>query len=408
MAGNEYFCKNERRLFFLYKTRRLSQWLYMTISIDDIKDKESLEAWLNERPEAVRNNYAVFIAARSALRVMPIAVDGFQFADWSRERDLTAIAFFRSVFISSVAAKVPTDDMRNAATASADAAASAFDAVWRNVRADCVVWVDHVAADGTCGIDVAPLIDGAFNIRPDWPVVREKLLNDTDSDRGADWSFWVEWYDKILRGYPQDWDMLYEIAVSQDIDWKASPREVNEAIGRIVEKHRQSEAQSRPAASVAQIARTKIAITENKAVLPPTLERIEFLISNEIKRLQQKNYADDIEMEESKRMISVFMQLLQAVRSLAEKVPKVQASDQDAEEVISTLNIYKNLINDWPRDNAPEVVDSVFRLGLVGASTGVFVMCGMPVTVSAAVSGAAFGGKKLMDLAKSLKKGSGE
>ena len=97
-----------------------------------------------------------------------------------------------------------------------------------------MVWVDHAAADGTCGIDVAPLIEGAFNIRPDWPVVREKLLNDTDSDRGADWSFWVEWYDKILRGYPQDWDMLYEIAVSQDIDWEASPREVNAAIGRIV------------------------------------------------------------------------------------------------------------------------------------------------------------------------------
>jgi len=76
-----------------------------------------------------------------------------------------------------------------------------------------VVWVEHAAANGTCGIDVAPLIDGAFNIRPDWPVVREKLLNDTDSDRGADWSFWVEWYNKILRGYPQDWDMLYEIAV---------------------------------------------------------------------------------------------------------------------------------------------------------------------------------------------------
>ena len=86
---------------------------------------------------------------------------------------------------------------------------------------------------------------------------------------------------------------------------------------------------------------------------------------------------------------------------MAEKVPKVQASDQDAEEVISTLNIYKNLINDWPRDNAPEVVDSVFRLGLVGASTGVFVMCGMPATVSAAFAGAAFGGKKLMDFAKS-------
>ena len=89
----------------------------MVISIDDIKDKKSLEAWLNDRPEAVRQNCAVFIAARSALRVLPIAVEGLQFSNWSRERDLTAIAFFRSVFISSVAAKVPTDDMRNAASA---------------------------------------------------------------------------------------------------------------------------------------------------------------------------------------------------------------------------------------------------------------------------------------------------
>jgi len=436
----------------------------MVISIDDIKDKESLEAWLNDQPEAVRQNCAVFIAARSALRVLPIAVDGYQFSDWSRNSDFTSIPIWRSLITSTVAAIMPTDDLSKvavtvasntsfisaasdahavelsaasatiavvAAESNADTAAhavsiaaeanasanaklaevyssQAFVAVWHNVMVDCMVWVDRAAVDGTCGIDVAPLIDGEFVTIPDWAVVREKLLNDSDPKHGADWSFWIEWYDKILRGDAQDWDMLYEIAVSQDIDWEATPREVNAAIARIVEKHRQSEAQSRPAASVAQIARTKIAITENKAVLPPTLESIEFLISNEIERLQRKNYTDDIEMEESKRMISVFMQLLQAVRSLAEKVPKVQASDQDAEEVISTLNIYKNLINDWPRDNAPEVVDSFFRLGLVGASTGVFVMCGMPATVSAALAGAAFGGKKLMDFAKSLKKGAGE
>ena len=53
----------------------------MTISIDDIKDEDSLTAWLNERPEAVRQNCAMFIVARSALRVLPIAVDGFQFTD---------------------------------------------------------------------------------------------------------------------------------------------------------------------------------------------------------------------------------------------------------------------------------------------------------------------------------------
>jgi hypothetical protein len=286
MAGNEYFCKNERRLFFLYKTRRLSQWLYMAISIDDIKDKESLEAWLNERPEAVRQNCAVFIAARSALRVLPVAVDGFQFVNWPLNSSLTAIPILRGVFISSVAAKIPIDDLGDTSFASAAAgvaftasvsyayinvaisaslalgvavafdASAAADAVFlpakpsdnpdastgdtvhllNQVRSDCRAWLDHAKPDGTCGIDVAALNAGEMGIKPDWPVVREKLLNDTDPDRGADWSFWVAWYDKILRGDAQDWELLYEIAVSQEIDWEASPREVNEAIARIVEK----------------------------------------------------------------------------------------------------------------------------------------------------------------------------
>ena len=391
----------------------------------------------------------MFIAARSALRVLPIAVDGIQFSDWWRNDDLTAIVSVRSVLILSVAAKLPTNDMRKtayasvadtaavnayasvsdasaayasaayiprsaastevspsvaAASAAAYASAAAADG-WRNVRADCVAWADHAAADGTCGIDIAPLIDGEFKISPDWAVVREKLLNDSDPKRGADWLFWVEWYDKILRGDPQDWDMLYEIAVSQDIDWEASPREVNAAIARIVEKYRKPQQAVTAVASIEQVARTKAALTQNKAALPPTLDAIEFLISNEIKRLQEKNYADDIEMEESKRMISVFLQLLQATSSLAEKVPEDQASDEDAEEVISTLNMYKTLFSDWPRDNAPEVVDSVCRIGIVGCVTGVFVMCGLPAGVGAAVAGAAFGGKKLADFAKSMVKG---
>lgn len=425
----------------------------MAISIDDIKDRESLDTWLNERPEAVRQNCAVFIAARAALRVMSPAVDLLQFSLWPRKGNLTAVPIWRSLLTSSLTAKKPTLKVRHAvASASADSGAAAmgialkhtpelvalasantasqvaefaigeFDSAasasafmratrlyasvgWHEVIADCQVWMDHAASDGTCGIDVAPLNEGNFEITPDWSVVREKLLHDTDPKRGADWSFWVEWYDKILRGDPQDWGLLYEIAVSQDIDWAARPREVNEAIARSVEKHRQPQQTGTPEASTKQVARTKAALTQNKSALPPTLDAIEFLISNEIDRLQNKNYVDDIEMEECKRMISVFMQLQQATRSLAEKVPEDQANDQDAQDVISTLSVYKGLINDWPRENAPEVVDSVFRLGLVGASTGVFVMCGLPAPVGAAVASAAFGGKKFADFAKSIVKG---
>ena len=111
-------------------------------------------------------------------------------------------------------------------------------AIWKFLRVDCKIWLDHAAADGTCDIDVARLNESDFKIIPDWSLVREKLLNDTDPKRGADWSFWVEWYDEILRGDPLDWELLYKIAVSDDIDWHASPREVNEAIARIVEKVR--------------------------------------------------------------------------------------------------------------------------------------------------------------------------
>jgi hypothetical protein len=73
----------------------------MTISIDDIKDEDSLTAWLNERPEAVRQNCAMFIAARSALRVLPIAVDGFQFTDAQIQSDIKTTVILQSLLMAS-------------------------------------------------------------------------------------------------------------------------------------------------------------------------------------------------------------------------------------------------------------------------------------------------------------------
>jgi len=252
------------------------------------KDEDSLTAWLNERPEAVRQNCAMFIAARSALRVLPIAVDGFQFTDAQIQSDIkttvilqsllmasrpaekitrtfpamtfdapptfglahpqsgySAVAAFRAVLAAEVAASeasVVASHAVNAAHTAASIVSVSLNvisgALWIAVREDCQLWWDNSITNGYCRIDIAPLGLEGIRIAPDWPVVREKLLNDTDPERGADWSFWVEWYDKILRGDPQNWDMLYEIAVSQDIDWEATPRKVNAAIARIVEKHR--------------------------------------------------------------------------------------------------------------------------------------------------------------------------
>lgn len=41
----------------------------------DIKDKDSLQAWLKARPEASRQADAIVIAQRAALRVLPLWLD---------------------------------------------------------------------------------------------------------------------------------------------------------------------------------------------------------------------------------------------------------------------------------------------------------------------------------------------
>jgi len=46
------------------------------------------------------------------------------------------------------------------------------------------------------------------------------------------WSFWIDWYEKVLNGQPQDWDLLQAI-VDADIDWSGAPNEVNGAIQQV-------------------------------------------------------------------------------------------------------------------------------------------------------------------------------
>ena len=137
---------------------------------------------------------------------------------------------------------MPTDAIKYAAYATiaeASAAAATVD-IWAEMRHDAALWLEHASQrDGTLSIDIAPLWSNENPLERDWHNLREKLLAaDTPDERGADWSFWVKWYDDILAGNPQNWDMLYEIATTDAIDWDASAREVNDRINQIVERYR--------------------------------------------------------------------------------------------------------------------------------------------------------------------------
>ena len=138
--------------------------------------------------------------------------------------------------------------------------------------------------------------------------------------------------------------------------------------------------------------------------LPPVLDAISFIIENEIKRLQEKNYQDDLEAAESKRLINVFILILRATEEMSAHVPVDRAvQEEDTKAAKSLINIYDELFSSWPRANAPDVVDATCRAGLTAGATGIMVMCGAPAMVAVGIAGLAYGGPRLKDVGKTLK-----
>lgn len=250
----------------------------------------------------------------------------------------------------------------------------------------------------------------------DWHALREKLLAaDTPDPRGADWSFWVKWYDDILAGNPQNWDMLHEIATTDAIDWNASAREVNDRINEIVENFQNTKSDQDKVDTLSE--RQKVSpppkvdagyvaesLQRHAPALPPSLDAITFIIENEIKRLQEKNYRDDLEAAESKRLITVFMSILRATQEMSVHVPlDREVEEEDTKAAQSLIKVYHEQFSSWALTNAPDVVDGTCRMGLVAGVTGILTMCGAPVMVAAGIAGLAYGGPRLKDVGKTLK-----
>lgn len=424
-----------------------------------IKIADDVKAFIQAQDDARQHACATFIASRAALRVAPAAIQFYEFHNSARERHLTSLVLWRHLLISSVAATVPTDFIKAAAriadAVAADApvsietvakaarasvfavASSVFAAseaasvarfaaraagtvaadIWAEVLHDAALWLEHASQrDGTLAITIAPLWSTENPLEHDWHNLSEKLLaSDTPDKRGADWSFWVKWYDDILAGNPQNWKMLHEIAIAFDINWKARARKVNDRINGIVEKFENvkldqdkvdtlSERQKVSPPSKVDGGYVAESLQRHAPALPSSLDAISFIIENEIKRLQAKNYQDDSEAAESKRLINVFMSILRATQEMSAHVPvdrKVEKEDTEAAKTL--IRVYHEEFSSLARTSAPDVVDGTCRMGLVAGATGILAMCGAPVMVAAGIAGLAYGGPRLKDVGKTVK-----
>ncbi|CUX82437.1 hypothetical protein [Roseibaca calidilacus] len=246
---------------------------------EEIKDAESLQAWLESLPQKSEDQretarrWAVTIAHRAAMRVLPVYWKA-SIGRRARYQNYNTIAVLRCNLLSELLAgnldrrivPVALDASRSATKAHrAGSAARATlnsavvsisdrtvlsyavrDSVklasrrerflWNAINqditvADFVFEQEKLAAD-LRSLDLWHVNNSKNRETAAWNSGKSKILA-----QGEGWRFWVEWYENTLYGRPQDYDLLTKIALIDPADWDKGADHVNALIQRIVEQH---------------------------------------------------------------------------------------------------------------------------------------------------------------------------
>jgi len=246
------------------------------VDVAEITDRDSLEAWLQDRSR----EDAVMIAHRAAMRVAPI------YWRWVAQRpkgELTELPVLRSCLISGVAGTwanreirsaassatesilnsggalgsaaesiLTSDDDLSCAVAAANSADDALSAAYAASTADSAPSSAHAAAAAgahaaeaaeaahtaefwrAVAEDCTALVASALLIElPLWHDARSPIDDISNqvrqgwSKRGPGWNFWINWYDDALAGREPNQRLLTNIALIDPGDWDKGIDHVN-------------------------------------------------------------------------------------------------------------------------------------------------------------------------------------
>ncbi|WP_226549998.1 DUF6161 domain-containing protein [Celeribacter naphthalenivorans] len=230
------------------------------MDISEIKDRETLEAWLQGRS----HEDAVAIAARAALRVLPVYWQ-WSLSEGKHASDLLTLQVLRCTLISMVAAESPPAGIARAANSAVATAyaiivqhfgyqyASAMGAAEAAIDAATTVYAGIGAATGLSfdealrlevQTDCVSLENGkdlfalalwsSVNfLGEEWQNVL-KALEEEQNDPGV-WRVWRDWYTGILNPvrYPPSWEFYRKIALIEDETWEAGPEAISKRIEEI-------------------------------------------------------------------------------------------------------------------------------------------------------------------------------
>ncbi|MCE8439544.1 hypothetical protein [Rhodovulum sulfidophilum] len=159
-----------------------------------ITDRESAQAWLKGQPHQVQ----VAFAARSALRALPAIAQ----ANDATLREI-ALPVLRAILTSGVAGTCPTPEV---------------------MRADAMSDGEGESVD----VFLRPLWPGGA--LPEGLARQYEKLRSFWKDDAPVWTFWQSWYEDMLAGRPVDWDLLRQVVLLPDEDWKAGPERIADRI----------------------------------------------------------------------------------------------------------------------------------------------------------------------------------
>lgn len=232
---------------------------------ENFNDSIAVRAWLEDQPQAV----GVAIAARAALRVLPLAIRAEpslrarfrpalmlpQFrataaawvASWraGRESELfgaaeaaahaAAYARAASAATAAYAARAASDASgANAAQFTANAVASAADARCASAACALDALIAHEGVSGESLSRRALWLRGA----PDWAPADFARLRDHLSGAREGWEVWTDWYQARLDGAAFDPELETQRVLIPAHLWDEGPKAVNAEIARLIEARR--------------------------------------------------------------------------------------------------------------------------------------------------------------------------
>lgn len=355
------------------------------MDIDDIKDRESLEAWLKTRPR----EDVVAIAHRAALRVFPLF--GREMGEqWARKRAFTCLHILRPLVVSGTIGKrtipsisagtrshKPSADYAVFAafsaarfahsTASTMFAASAVDAaapanaarfnvlaygdlaskaysIWHEVRRDASLVVKGQ------GINQSPLWP---DTPPDWFTEADQETRAIWTENPAHWEFWTRWWDAAIAGTPLDWDLQRDIALIPDYVWKQGPGAVAIEIARVEELH----------ALRRELAELKRRIEQPEQV-------IEAVAGADLRGHNNPPELIETPAELRETLVVVWEELREAEREVAKPLPEPGRLRRNGQAILSaakSIAAYCLEVGDVVVKNAAKAVGAALGVGIVAA-----------------------------------------